>query len=371
MSAKSKLRDATARGEIVGVQYLRFLAALSVAYFHTGVLDPDFAWPHWLPREFGAGGVDLFFVISGFVMVLVTSGKPVGAGQFLVRRIERIAPFYWGATLLAATAGAIYPAAMIANKVDIAHVCLSLGFLPHTNPARGTITPFYGIGWTLNFEMYFYFVFAFIMLIAKTTGGRVLGMALWCAVGSTLFYLFDPQVPVARVYSNPMMAEFVAGAAIGWAYRNGLLARLPTPLAWAMLITGGGVLLSFTVGDESRILLQGSAATVTLFALLALESKGRVANLPWLARLGDATYAIYLVHPMVLSAARVSVRLLHLPVERMAVGAPGIVLITAFSVLAGLAIHLKIERPTLDFFHRQRLRRVERLSPVVSAAAPN
>jgi len=365
MNPEPAAADAARRGEILGVQYLRFLAAFSVVYFHTGVLNPDFAWPRWIPREFGAFGVDLFFVISGFVMMLVTAGKDAEPVSFLMRRIERIAPFYWGATLFAAAVGAIYPSAMIANKVDLTHVSLSLVFLPHVNPARGTITPFYGIGWTLNFEMYFYFVFALMLALLKSPGQRVLGLIVWCAVGSSLFGAFDPQIPIIRVYTNPMMVEFVAGAAIGWAYGRGFIQRIPAGAAFALVGIAAPVIVSSVVSDESRILVQGSAAVATLCGALALEARGFMPRWRWALLLGDATYAIYLVHPMTLSASRVFTKALHIPVERAIVGIPSVVLLTALSVGAGVLIHLWIERPMLAWFHRERQARQAKHSAAI------
>ena len=75
------------RSDVVGIQYMRALAALFVVYFHTTVYNAQFAWPEALPRGFGAGGVDMFFVISGFIMMLVTARRPMTPTAFLRRRL--------------------------------------------------------------------------------------------------------------------------------------------------------------------------------------------------------------------------------------------------------------------------------------------
>lgn len=346
------------RSEVLGVQYLRFLAALCVVYFHTGVLDSGFAWPTYSGRDFGACGVDLFFLISGFVMMIATAGRRVLWSDFLMRRFERIAPFYWGATLTAVVAGALYPHAMFDNTLDLSHILLSLAFLPHANATNGHISPFYGVGWTLNYEMYFYVVFA-IFLALKSPGRRVVALVVWGLAATTFFLLVQPTTAIVRVYSNPAILEFIAGAALGWAYWRGFFARMPCFVASALFVGGMAVLLSNAVGEEERVYLQGTAAMATLAGALGFEAQQRIPRWRWALLLGDSTYAIYLVHPMVLTAFRIGARVAHLPVERLSVGAPLVVAMTLACVGAGVFVHLAIERPMLDWFRRERLR-VER-----------
>ena len=349
MSVKIGLRD-----DVLGVQYLRFLAAFCVVYFHTGLIAAGFAWPSWGWRDFGASGVDLFFVISGFVMMIVTAERSPKRGAFLIRRLERIAPFYWGVTLLAVLAAAIYPQAMADSNLNLSHILLSLAFVPHEDPIHGGISSFYHVGWTLNYEMYFYVVFA-LLLAWKSPGRRLVGLVVWAAATSMFFLAVDPETAFVRVYTNPMLLEFVAGAALGWAYWRGFFARLSIGAAAALLIGGTAVLLAFRVGSEERVVLQGIAATATLAGVLGFEQQGFVRRFRLGLLLGDSTYAIYLVHPMVMTAFRAGARVLHLPVERLWLGAPLVVAMTLASVAVGVIIHLWIERPTLNWLHRKRL----------------
>ena len=349
-------RLAAERGDVRGVQYLRFFAAFAVVYFHTGVLAANYAWPSWIPRAFGECGVDLFFVISGFVMMHVTAGRPVRPGEFLLRRFERIAPLYWGVTLIAVAVGLVFPAAMLENKVELSHVMLSLAFIPHLNPVPGKGGPFYGVGWTLNYEMYFYVVFAFALSALKSPGRRAAALIVWAGAATTAFVVFDPQMPILRVYANPALLEFVAGAAMGWLYQRGLLHRAPLGGALTLFACGLAVLTTYTTPDEIRVAWQGVGAAAVLAGALAIEAQGRMPRLDGLARLGDATYAIYLLHPMVLTAFRVGARMLHLPADRMALGAPLVIVMTLAAVGVGVVAHLTIERPMMDFFRRERER---------------
>jgi len=345
------------RGVVMGLQYLRFFAAFAVVYFHTGVLAANYAWPSFLPRAFGESGVDLFFIISGFVMMHVTAGRSARPADFLVRRFERIAPLYWGITLVAVAVGLAIPNAMLDNKVEFSHVMLSLSFIPHVHPVPGKGGPFYGVGWTLNYEMYFYVMFAFLLFALKRPGQRVAALIAWCATTTIAFLIFDPRMPIVRVYSNPILCEFVAGATIGWMYHRGFLQRMPLRGALTLFIVGLALLTTYTESGEIRVVWQGVGAAALVAGALGLEAHGRIPRLPSLALLGDATYAIYLIHPIVLTMFRVGARQLHLPVEQLGFGAPLVVIMTLASVAAGLLTHLWIERPLMDFFRRGRERR--------------
>src|SRR5215216_4434281 len=98
-------------GEFHSVQYLRGIAAVAVVYFHTKIYMSEFAWP--IGRQFGYGGVDLFFAISGFIMMVTTSVKPETPWAFYLKRIIRVVPLYWAATLMAAALFLLIPSAFV------------------------------------------------------------------------------------------------------------------------------------------------------------------------------------------------------------------------------------------------------------------
>ena len=100
--------------DVLGIQYLRGIAATIVVFYHTGVNTPDFAWPLSLPRGAGSSGVDIFFVISGFIMTYITSVKPVPLGSFVKHRLIRVVPLYWFFNAVIIVGGLIYPAAILA-----------------------------------------------------------------------------------------------------------------------------------------------------------------------------------------------------------------------------------------------------------------
>ena len=134
------------------IQILRAAAALSVALFHAC---------QWSQADFavGAAGVDLFFLISGFVLWLAAERAPVSPGAFLWARFTRVAPLYWIWTLIAAAMAAVWPPITAIIHLGLGHLLLSLAFLPHTDPAGGP-WPLLPSGWTLVYEAFFYLAFA-------------------------------------------------------------------------------------------------------------------------------------------------------------------------------------------------------------------
>ncbi|MDQ0473046.1 acyltransferase family protein [Labrys wisconsinensis] len=352
---------------IYGVQYLRALAAIFVVYFHTHVYTESFAWS--LPRAFGASGVDLFFVISGFIMMTITARSNVSPAQFLLRRFLRIVPLYWVVTLIIVVAGLVYPPSMLKNAVSFEHVGLSMLFIPHRNPVDFSNAPFFKLGWTLNYEVYFYLVFATLLLFLRTPRGRLMAMTLYAATVSILYIAIEPAGSIPQVYWNPIIIEFWMGTLVGYLFLKGDLSALPRGLALALVPICLAMMMAFVPDDSVRIQIHGVASAVLLMAVLSLEMRGSLPRRSLPNLLGDASYSIYLVHPLVESMARVVTKVAHLPVDNAALGAVLVVATTVVSVAGGVAAHLWIEKPLLAALRRL----VERGRPApmaVPVAAP-
>src|SRR5215467_2504234 len=156
----------TSNPTIPAIQFLRALAAAAVVAFHVRFdFVNNVSPPGFLPAAFnlGAAGVDLFFVISGFVMVYSSEslfGRPNAPATFLLRRIVRIVPLYWLMTsvMLAYVLARGFGPSDASPQLALA----SYFFIPYRRPS-GAMDPLYGIGWTLNYEMFFYVVFAVAM----------------------------------------------------------------------------------------------------------------------------------------------------------------------------------------------------------------
>ena len=348
---------------LVGVQILRALAALMVTWHHARheagllagrgagpALDPHALLPWW-------GGVDLFFVISGLVIVLAgtrLSGVPGGQARFLAHRIARVVPLYWLVSLAVLVLALARPdlfgeAAGVLG--DPGAVLAGFLFWPAARP-DGTVQPLYGLGWTLNYEAFFYVLFAVSLGFGRrgAVAWLVVVLGLLVAAGAAV-----PDLPLPiRFWADPIVLEFAAGAGLALAYQEGF--RPPAPVRIGLALLGGlGLLLSARVlagldGADGvlRPLLVGVPAALLVGAALGPErDAGQVARLPvpvrGLLALGDASYALYLVHPFALRLVREGLLRLGLAPTLHPDG--GMVLMLLASVVAALLVHRLVERP--------------------------
>lgn len=312
------------------------LAARQGAAFHPSGLLP------WV------AGVDVFFVISGFIIVHAARplyGVPGGWRRFLAHRIARLVPLYWLASALYLGIVLVAPN-LLSNAgrglAEPGFVVASFLFWPVLDP-EGRAQPLYSLGWTLQCEMAFYLLFALALAMGQGRRGAfaVVACAL-CLLGAV--HLLAPDLPMPLAFwAAPIGLEFVLGAAIGVARAEGLrLSILPR----SVLALAGLSLLA--VAPEPDALTRPLVFGVPAMLLVAAaglgapdgeETGGLIRRL--MIRLGDASYAIYLVHPFVLRAARAAVAGLPLSVPPSAAMA----LMIALAAAAGVLVHRTIERP--------------------------
>ena len=145
------IADPPRPGELVSVQYLRGTASLFVVGWHAAGEVGLGGWPVL------QGGIEIFFLISGFVIWTITADRPPSPGAFLARRLARIAPFYWVVTTLVVLLLLAAPGWFQTLRLEPVHVLASYLFLPWMNPTPGVgIRPLVIPGWTLNYEIMFY-----------------------------------------------------------------------------------------------------------------------------------------------------------------------------------------------------------------------
>lgn len=287
------------KGELRSIQYLRALAALSVVIYHAS---------QWTSRtvDLFSAGVDVFFVVSGFIMWRTTapetSGGHISPGRFLAKRAIRIAPLYWLITLGLTIAALIAPSRFSDQQPTLSHVLLSLGFIQHFNP-KGAPFPLLQLGWTLNYEVAFYLLFAVAMALPRAVRLRFLAFTL--ASGALAGFLYFPAYTLLL---NPLLLEFLSGVLLAAG-----LGRGPGPgrsLGWLVLglgVAGFGTLALFHPGwDEWRPVFWGPPAFLLVAGACCIEADGGVPRLPPLGLMGDASYSTYLTHPLTLGAFAVS-----------------------------------------------------------------
>jgi len=312
--------------DILCIQYLRGLAAVSVLLFHVSeTFDLGF--------RVGAAGVDVFFVISGFIMWVTTAGRTVSPATFMRRRIVRIVPLYWIVTLLTAICIAWKPQFFFGHDGSLSNILGSLVFLPSLK--NGALHPTVIQGWTLCYEMFFYGLFALSLLWRAESRAHALVVTLFAL---TMLHQLMPT-GYASVFTEPILLEFAMGILLGvaWCERR----SVPFPLALAAIAAGAIWLILDNIEPVSgaRTIRWGIPATLLVAGALSLEQRTSMPRSQVLHFLGDASYSIYLWHALLATLATGVVLRVDLPTEYLplAVG-----LLTLASSLIAYAL---VERP--------------------------
>ncbi|KQX41991.1 hypothetical protein ASD04_18175 [Devosia sp. Root436] len=346
------------RQKFITIQYLRGFAAMLVLASHA-LLYPlvednlSFGRLGWL-------GVILFFVISGFIMVAVTGEGRFSAPAFLRRRFIRIVPMYWGATLLAAALALVAPQMFKTTVYDTGQLLLSLLFVPFYNPVSHGIHPLYKLGWTLNYEVFFYFCFALLAFLGAQS--RVFWLTAAFTALAVLGALLQPEPAIAQFYTSFMPLAFCAGAWLGLATLQGRLSGLSAGAVCVALILGlAGLVEGFVFGEglvEDAFAFIGLVAFASSLVLLAVRFERRLPRVALLEHIGDASYSIYLVHIYEVAVLSGLVFKLLDPTNLWAD-----YLVAAVSIIggtvAGLLLYRFVEQPLLRFCNAALGRRTE------------
>lgn len=327
------------------------MAALLVVYFHAVLqiphVGPDPAVVPGLP-VFGKAGVDVFFVLSGLLIWSSTQGQPQTIPTFYRKRLLRIVPLYWLLTLLVAATALAAPSALRSTRFDAAHLLASLLFLPWPNPAsngspQDLMTPPIVPGWTLNFEIFFYFVFGICLLVPIRF--RLPGALVIFGLATVPFWVFGDESLIAGFYDPGLIAEFTLGLCLGYALERRV--RVPAASAWLLLAAALDLLILLDWADVNlhRLVTSGLPATLLLFSLAMLEARDRWPRFTWLVGVGDATYSLYLTHIFVLAGLRMILGRLGASLETLSAQVAFVGLAMGLSVAVGLAAYHGLEKP--------------------------
>jgi exopolysaccharide production protein ExoZ len=334
-----------ASASFLTIQALRAVAALLVVLFHAFEtwgerVDPAAPGVNW---GNGAAGVDIFFVISGFVMVVSSrrlADRPGGWLIFLRHRIVRIVPLYWLLTTVKILAVVALGGLVLRTGLDFNFVAGSFLFLPVTDSA-GHFRPVLPVGWTLTYEFLFYLLFAAALaigvdvLVVAIPG---LGLIAVAALARTQAW------PAWTILFDTIVLEFVFGVVLArWTQRG---FRLAPAIATALVLAGFAGILTISLGSENlRVLTWGIPAFAIVAGAVSLEPLVARRLPRWMLTLGDASYSIYLSHGFVL------------PTLMLVIGSmvwPGlwtegltIVFCLLLSSIAGWAVFVWIENPML------------------------
>ncbi|GLQ19571.1 acyltransferase family protein [Algimonas porphyrae] len=345
---------------LLSIQALRGVAALLVVLFHSAEIWRDMSGGAGLDGLWDRGwaGVDLFFVISGFVMVWVAGERASGlrsAGRFLFDRATRVYPLWW---VFCALMGLYFwvtygqPATPVIYDAQTAwgQFFASMALWPTE------VQPVLTVGWTLTFELAFYAVFALLLLLPSRF--RMGAILIW-GLGLALIWLLRPDSPALPdswlgVVMSPLCLEFVFGALVAWLVQR---FSIPRSVGLTLFYLGamgflGLMIAGETVGGlpdiDSRVATFGLAAAVLLCGVVTVERNGGIVVLPALRAIGDASYTLYLSHLLVILALkRVCEAAGILTAPSLSGMAVFMALATSASLIAALILYRLLEKPLL------------------------
>ncbi|MCW0217650.1 MAG: acyltransferase [Prosthecobacter sp.] len=338
------------------IQYLRGIAALMVAFFHANAMAQEYWGASWF--EFGAAGVDIFFVISGFIMWVTVSEKTTPS-VFLQNRFIRIVPLYWIITFVLFAGWFAFR-----QSSSIDDLAKSLFFIPFLSARTGEIQPLLVAGWTLNFEMFFYIIFATTLFFGSGTRMVILFAVLGTLALVGMLWTFSN--PILRTYTSALLLEFALGCILAIIYQNDMV---PRKQVGAFLIAMGvGLLLvahTNSAADLSatRLIAWGLPSFLIVAGAVCFEPLPS-ARIPSL--IGAASYSVYLTHGALIAA----LKNMFLAI----VAQPGLLATSGFiavalvaSVVTGIATYFAIERPLQRFFGTLVRTRTQTKAPFVSS----
>lgn len=362
---------------ITNLQLLRALAALSVVFYHTGYTIAGHSTEFY--------GVAIFFCISGFIMSKVTTD---GEDNFFIRRLVRIVPLYWIATIaffLLLKGGLLnlpYTGPLLVKWVStnnyhalaewvsnsffsnkdglLKKLIFSLFFLPNTE--SGYVSqPLLAVGWTLNLEMYFYVLFAVANRINRKISPLITTSFLLLVAISSLCI---PKNPYLKFYGQLHILYFVFGIAIFYLYRNfherwllekkgfislATLAFFTSYVLWNAVIEG---MMPFSLLAKT---LQIVLPPLVVLVALTCHTAGVRISSPFPILLGGASYALYLTHIIFLEMWRPIAEKGFLPSTSHSL--PAVVILVVLCSLFSILAHLRIEIPMHQFFKRVLIKR--------------
>jgi exopolysaccharide production protein ExoZ len=321
------------------VQALRGIAALSVVLFHAT----------WIGLS--SFGVELFFVLSGFIICHAAAKEPEG---FMLKRACRVVPLYGLATIGVFVGALILPSLFASSEPTLWNLVRSLFFVPYVRE-DGVMMPLLFLGWTLNYEMLFYVIFAVALLLS-----RRLAPVIAATVILALAFAHPMLAPLSAqldFWSRPVILDFLVGisAYLVWTRHRATLQNLPVKIASGVALA----MLSFLITGIPHGVAPIIPIKALLGGILLLTSLRLDGAIKWPATillLGDASYSLYLLHPYVLQA----INWLAHPLNASPLGMLYTAVAVATAILVAILSFRTIERPSnwalRNYFERRSLR---------------
>jgi exopolysaccharide production protein ExoZ len=311
---------------IFNLQIVRALAAIGVVIYHI-----DYHFVEGVHTDFL--GVATFFVLSGFIMCYITKDE---ADSFLSKRLIRIVPLYWLVTFLRV--------AILNGWNDVGSIVRSLLFLPSDQP------PLVGVGWTLNFEIYFYVIFAVAVWIRRAYAPLIAAGILLAVMQINVM---EPGNFLARYYSHDYIRFFLGGIALFYVWRLLPLRMLPKGPSAVLGVAIVTMCYAVQTGTEDLANWRSTLPVLIVGTALLMERAGADLKFRPLVLLGDSSYALYLTHTLFMGSIR---RIFPDALELARTNVVWFIGMLMLCIIVGIGVHLIIEKPILRLL-QERLRR--------------
>ncbi|BBT50818.1 TPA: acyltransferase family protein [Acinetobacter baumannii] len=328
---------------IKSIQYLRGLAALAVVLHHaSGAILVHYAVNQKDFYSWGAGGVDLFFIISGFIMMYITFGKEVNVRDFLYKRVIRIYPIFYVYATIALLIFLISPESINRSASLPTKILPSYLLIPYTE-----FVNLVQVAWTLVYEVHFYFLFAISLLLINKY--RYIFTGIFLSIFS-ISSLLNYESFYLKYISDPIILEFLLGMILYFLVNKKITIDLMFLLfafftAFLILRINGGL--------PERVIYYGFPSFILMYLILKLEYKKFFLNKDnifskVLLKLGDSSYSLYLSHSFVLGAGVIILNKIHL-INNNTVQVL-IIILSIGAVIWGWISYKFIEKPLINFF---------------------
>ena len=308
---------------LLNIQYLRAFAVINVVFFHVLMISESYGqkvnYAYFL-TDWGQGGVDLFFVISGFIMVYIQHINPKSAKTFMCNRVIRIVPLYWTISIFFVSAYFLYPDIFRSFSPDVGQIFPSLAFV---SLLFFDESPLVAVGWTLEYEMLYYLFFSFALLMySNIIMSRLVLMILLIGVALMGYY-------------DWIIIEFIFGMVCAI-----LFIKFPVNnYKYVVFFIGVVLFLTSIIYDFNlhRVVVWGIPSALIVFSILYIPEKSNLFG----KILGDASYSIYLVHSFAISVIyKISLA------YNLTINTDILAIVSLFiSTLAGVIVYYSIERP--------------------------
>ncbi|HCJ9895220.1 TPA: acyltransferase [Escherichia coli] len=299
----------SSKNKLDAIQFFRCAAIMFVVYAHS--FDRieryvDLGHYNFLSdlAHFARSGVDMFFIISGFIMSYITHAdiynNKFSWGTFMYKRITRIAPMYWLVTLAVLILLKVAPALFYNTTTNLAHTVGSFLFVPVASP-EGKFAPLLGVGWTLNLEVYFYLTLSLVIIIFREKYLTSFFVLLLLSVSAGYLFGHRENLYLYSLITNPILFEFFMGIMVYHIYSS--VRQSNNDFRWYVAFIISILVLVLTIfyrlPDDMRFIYWGGSYAVLILSTLVLFSSCNFLRI--LIKIGDASYTIYLTHYFVIS----------------------------------------------------------------------